>query len=250
MCIRDSNGTTNPYIFAGRGRPNVTALEYIGGDPSHGQNYMKRVIYWGEMDVTQGTTLNDSLGNYSVTHSSAWGFPSKVQTNWGGTMLDFDGDGKNELLLSMQNVKDSLTNTVYNWNGSGMDTSTYTYANPKAWTVILLENSENTLSNEEEPITFIAPEQYKLSQNYPNPFNPNTTIEYTIPINRKVSVKIYNVSGQLVNTLVDNQYVDAGTHKIMWDGRNSNGTSVATGMYFYSLEWAGMKKVKSMTLLK
>ena len=89
------NGTTNPYIFAGRGRPNVTALEYIGGDPSHGQNYMKRVIYWGEMDVTQGTTLNDSLGNYSVTHSSAWGFPSKVQTNWGGTMLDFDGDGKN-----------------------------------------------------------------------------------------------------------------------------------------------------------
>ena len=244
------NGTTNPYIFAGRGRPNVQALEYIGGDPSHGQSYMKRVIYWGEMDVTQGTTLNDSLGNYSVTHSSAWGFPSKVQTNWGGTMLDFDGDGKNELLLSMQNVKDSLTNTVYNWNGSGMDTSTYTYANPKAWTVILLENSENTLSNEEEPITFIAPEQYKLSQNYPNPFNPNTTIEYTIPINRKVSVKIYNVSGQLVNTLVDNQYVDAGTHKIMWDGRNSNGTSVATGMYFYSLEWAGMKKVKSMTLLK
>ena len=119
-------------------------------------------------------------------------------------VADFDGDGKNELLLSMQNVKDSLTNTVYNWNGSGMDTSTYTYANPKAWTVILLENSENTLSNEEEPITFIAPEQYKLSQNYPNPFNPNTTIEYTIPINRKVSVKIYNVSGQLVNTLVDN----------------------------------------------
>jgi hypothetical protein len=167
-------------------------------------------------------------------------------------MLDFDGDGKNELLLSMQNVKDSLKNTNYDWNASTekYDTTTTMYVNPKAWTVILLENSDNMLSSDDEIITFISPEQYRLSQNYPNPFNPNTTIEYTIPINRKVSVKIYNVNGQLVNTLVNNEFVDAGTHKVMWNGKNNNGITVSTGMYFYSLEWAGMKKVKSMTLLK
>ncbi len=56
------NGTTNPYIFAGRGRPNVTALEYIGGDPSHGQNYMKRVIYWGEMEMNLLLELNLWVG--------------------------------------------------------------------------------------------------------------------------------------------------------------------------------------------
>lgn len=244
------DGSTNKYIFAGRGRPNVSALEYIGPDPSTPQSYIKKNIYWGEMDVTQITHTVDSNGVHTDKHYSAWGFPSKVQTQWGGTMLDFDGDGKNELLLSMQNVRDSLKNTNYDWNGSSFDTSTVMYVNPKAWTVILLENSDNMLSSDDDLITFIQPEQYRLSQNYPNPFNPNTTIEYTIPINRRVSVKIYNVNGQLINTLVNNEYVDAGKHKVMWNGKNSNGVAVSTGMYFYSLEWAGMKKVKSMTLLK
>ena len=246
------DGSTNKYIFAGRGRPNVSALEYIGPDPSTPQSYIKKDIYWGEMDVTQITHTVDSNGVHTDKHYSAWGFPSKVQTQWGGTMLDFDGDGKNELLLSMQSVKDSLKNTEYDWNAAEgqYDTSFTMYVNPKAWTVILLENSANTLSSDDDIITFITPEQYRLSQNYPNPFNPNTTIEYTIPINRRVSVKIYNVSGQLINTLVNNEYVDAGTHKVMWNGKNSNGVAVSTGMYFYSLEWAGMKKVKSMTLLK
>jgi hypothetical protein len=246
------DGSTSNYIFAGRGRPNVSALEYIGPDPSTPQSYIKKDIYWGEMDVTQITHRVDSSGVHTDKHNSSWGFPSKVQTQWGGTMLDFDGDGKNELLLSMQSVKDSLKNTEYDWNAAEgqYDTSFTMYVNPKAWTVILLENSANTLSSDDDIITFITPEQYRLSQNYPNPFNPNTTIEYTIPINRRVSVKIYNVSGQLINTLVNNEYVDAGTHKVMWNGKNSNGVAVSTGMYFYSLEWAGMKKVKSMTLLK
>ena len=246
------DGSPNKYIFAGRGRPNVSALEYIGPDPSTPQSYIKKNIYWGEMDVTQTKHRVDENGLHTDEISSSWGFPSKVQTQWGGTMLDFDGDGKNELLLSMQNVKDSLKNTNYDWNASTekYDTTTTMYVNPKAWTVILLENSDNMLSSDDEIITFISPEQYRLSQNYPNPFNPNTTIEYTIPINRKVSVKIYNVNGQLVNTLVNNEFVDAGTHKVMWNGKNNNGITVSTGMYFYSLEWAGMKKVKSMTLLK
>ena len=75
-------------------------------------------------------------------------------------------------------------------------------------------------------------------------------IQYTVPINRKISVKIYNVNGQLVNTLINNELVSAGAHEVMWHGNNHNGVKVSTGMYFYSLEWAGMKKVKRMTLLK
>jgi hypothetical protein len=245
------DGRARPYIFAGRGRPNVSALEYIGPDVSTPQSYIKKDIYFGEMDVTYTIHMVDSNGVHTDEVRSNWGFPSKVQTQWGGTMLDFDGDGKNELLLSMQNVRDSLTNTNYDWNAAAgkYDTTTASYVNPKAWTVIILENSDNMLSND-EPITFITPEQYRLSQNYPNPFNPNTTIEYTIPINRRVSVKIYNINGQLVRTLLNNEFVDAGTHKVMWNGKNSNGVAVSTGMYLYSLEWAGMRKVKSMTLLK
>ena len=121
--------------------------------------------------------------------------------------------------------------------------------NQKPWAFIILENSTAQLGTD-EPVTFITPEQYRLAQNYPNPFNPNTTIEYAIPINRKVSVKVYNVNGQLVRTLVNNQMVNAGTHKVVWDGKNHLGNKVSTGMYLYSLEWAGAKKVKTMTLVK
>ena len=245
------DGHDNPYIFSSRGRPNVTALEFIGPDPSIGTSYLEKVIYWGELDVTETKTTTDENGDVTVVHTSKWGFPSKIQTHWGDDLLDFDGDNKKELLLSFQNVRDSLTHTAYTWNAteSKYDTVLTTVANPKAWTFVLLENGSEQLATD-DPITFISPEDYRLEQNYPNPFNPNTTIQYTVPISRKVSVKIYNVNGQLVNTLINNEMVSAGTHKVMWNGKNKNGLSVSTGMYFYSLEWAGMKKVKSMTLLK
>ena len=245
------DGHNNPYIFSSRSRPNLSALEYIGPDPSLGTSYIEKTIYWGELDVTETKTTTDETGTTTVDHTFRWGFPSKVQTHWGGNLLDFDGDNKKEILMSFQNNRDSLTHTSYTWNAttSMYDTVLTTVVNPKAWTFVMLENGSEQLAAD-EPITFIAPSDYRLEQNYPNPFNPNTTIQYTVPINRKISVKIYNVNGQLVNTLINNELVSAGTHKVIWNGKNKNGLQVSTGMYFYSLEWAGMKKVKSMTLLK
>ena len=245
------DGHDNPYIFSSRSRPNVTALEYIGPDPSSGSSYLEKVIYWGELDVTETKTTTDENGDVTVDHTFRWGFPSRVLTHWGDELLDFDGDNKKEILLSFQNVRDSLTHTAYTWNAtdSKYDTTLTKVENEKAWSFVLIENGSEQLATD-DPITFIAPEEYRLEQNYPNPFNPNTTIQYTVPIDRKVSVKIYNVNGQLVNTLINNELVSAGTHKVTWNGKNKNGLTVSTGMYFYSLEWAGMKKVKSMTLLK
>ena len=115
--------------------------------------------------------------------------------------------------------------------------------------IIILESGNEQLASD-DPIAFLSPEDYKLEQNYPNPFNPNTTIEYTVPINRRVTVNVYNINGQLVRTLVDNKMVNAGTHRAVWHGKNNLGKQVSTGMYLYSLEWAGMKKVKRMTLVK
>jgi flagellar hook assembly protein FlgD len=245
------DGHDNPYIFSSRGRPNITAMEYIGPDPSLGSSYLEKVIYWGELDVADTKTTTDETGAVTVKETKRWGFPSKVQTRWGDEMLDFDGDNKKEILMSFQNVQDSLTNTSYTWNATTAqyDTLVERVVSPKSWTFLMLENGSESLGIK-DPITFIAPEDYRLEQNYPNPFNPNTMIRYTVPIDRKVSVKIYNVNGQLVNTLINNKLVSAGTHEVMWHGNNKNGLKVSTGMYFYSLEWAGMKKVKRMTLLK
>ncbi|SUZ80013.1 uncharacterized protein METZ01_LOCUS32867 [marine metagenome] len=244
----DGGGKT---VFFGRGRPNVSGLEYIGPDPSHAGSYMERPVYWGELDVTQNTTTTDETGAVTVSHSQKWGFVSKIVTEWDGASLDFDMDSKKELLVSFQNVTDTLTHTAYTWNAttSQYDTVLTKVANPKPWNFLVLENGTDQL-DADEPMMFINPEEYRLAQNYPNPFNPNTTIEYTVPINRKVSIHVYNITGQLVKTLVDNQLVTSGTHKVVWNGKNNLDRKVSTGMYLYSLEWAGMKKVKSMTLLK
>ena len=248
------DGNTNPHIFAGSfssKQPNVSAHEFIGPDASSGSSYLKKAIYYGELDVAEATTTTDEAGTTTTTYRRKWGYTSDIQASWGDDLLDFDGDGKKELLVSFQSQADSLTHKTYTWNAtlSKYDTVLTTVANTKNWEFAILENGSDALSTD-DPITFISPEEYRLEQNYPNPFNPNTTIQYTVPIDRKVSVKIYNVNGQLVNTLINNELVSAGTHKVTWNGKNKNGLTVSTGMYFYSLEWAGMKKVKSMTLLK
>jgi hypothetical protein len=93
------------------------------------------------------------------------------------------------------------------------------------------------------------PGQYQLFQNYPNPFNPNTTIQYALIETGKVSLKIYNLLGQEIRTLVNNTQ-DAGYQTIQWDGRDDIGQSVASGIYIYRLETDGYVSTKKMILLK
>jgi hypothetical protein len=88
------------------------------------------------------------------------------------------------------------------------------------------------------------PTQYQLSNNYPNPFNPTTVIEYALPKEDKVSLKIYNVIGQEVATL-KNEIQKAGTYRVSFDG-----AKLATGVYFYRLQTSGFNQVKKMLLVK
>jgi hypothetical protein len=79
------------------------------------------------------------------------------------------------------------------------------------------------------------PSSYSLSQNFPNPFNPMTTIRYTLAMPSRVTLKIYNILGQLVRTLVDgSQY--AGDSEVSWDGTGNNGVAVASGVYICRFE--------------
>ncbi len=89
-----------------------------------------------------------------------------------------------------------------------------------------------------------VPAVYALDQNYPNPFNPTTVIEYSLPNQKPVTLKIYNVIGQEVRTLV-NQVQAAGKYRVKFEG-----ASVASGVYFYKLEAGEFSQVKKMLLLK
>jgi hypothetical protein len=90
-----------------------------------------------------------------------------------------------------------------------------------------------SLTGVPEPVAGI-PTEFELAQNYPNPFNPSTTIQFGLPVAADVTLKIYNVLGQEVVTLFDGQR-GAGTFQSVWNGRNSAGNQIASGMYFYNL---------------
>jgi len=90
----------------------------------------------------------------------------------------------------------------------------------------------------------IVPEQFALSQNYPNPFNPATTIEYQLPVDTKITLKVYNILGQEIATLANDQQ-KAGYYKLQWDAGR-----YASGMYIYRLYSKDFVQTKKMVLIK
>jgi hypothetical protein len=92
--------------------------------------------------------------------------------------------------------------------------------------------------------------QFKLRQNAPNPFNKLTVINYQLPKTGQVSLAVYNISGQRVKTLVEQQQQQAGAHSVTWNGRDGNGRTVANGVYLYRLQVGSTSLMGKMTMLK
>jgi hypothetical protein len=123
-------------------------------------------------------------------------------------------------------------------------------------TVKLVEADLRDVNNESDVVeesgsgdTFV-PTVSALHQNHPNPFNPTTTLTYDVATPGAVSVRIYDVSGKLVRTLVD-EFKTTGRYELSWDGRNNNGTTVTTGVYFYRMTAPGFAShTRKMLLLK
>ena len=91
---------------------------------------------------------------------------------------------------------------------------------------------------------------FQLIQNYPNPFNPSTNIKFIInETTNSYTLNIYNLKGQLVKTLVKGN-LEKGTHNIVWDGTDSNGNNVSSGIYLYSLSNGKSNQIKRMVLMK
>ena len=98
----------------------------------------------------------------------------------------------------------------------------------------------------DEPLP--GPETFGLS-NYPNPFNPSTTITYELAKAGRTRLAVYNLRGQMVNILSDEQQ-SSGTHKIVWDGLDSHGRSLSSGVYLLKLETDGKTALHRMMLVK
>lgn len=93
------------------------------------------------------------------------------------------------------------------------------------------------------------PRTYSLHNNYPNPFNPSTTIKFEMADFTDVTIEIYDILGNKINTLFKGKKA-AGSHEIVWNGKNSAGVAVSSGLYFYKMKTKSFTKTKKMMLLK
>ncbi len=93
------------------------------------------------------------------------------------------------------------------------------------------------------------PQSFQLDQNYPNPFNPSTTIRYVLAKTTDITLEIFNTLGQKVRTLVNSRQ-STGEHTVVWDGKDGNGSSVASGIYLYRLNVENRRITRKMLLLR
>ena len=152
--------------------------------------------------------------------------------------------------------------TVYNNSNSGLpdnfvsslaiDGSGNKWIGTGGWTFfgnygggLAVYKEGGVVSVEENPtLREIVPNKYLLSQNYPNPFNPSTTIKYSVPKLSFVTIKIYDVLGSEIATLV-NEEKPIGTYALNWNAAN-----LSSGVYFYLLQAGDFVQTKKMILLK
>jgi hypothetical protein len=164
---------------------------------------------------------------------------------------DADGDGSIELAISFQGVDDSLFVIDEVWNAGTLAydrTVRETIEAPVRSFMRIISMDGFVVAIDENVI--ITPDDYALEANYPNPFSDETTIGFELPLDKQISVKVYDVTGRLVSTLVNDERYPKGKHTVTWDGRTSNGGAVASGTYFYTLEYGNFRKSRQMVLVK
>ena len=243
----DRNGKKE--LLVGSAYPsNVVAIEYKGtgaiNDPA---SYTRKVLYTGESSIYATITYRDSLGKKDTVRTIGEGFVSKMTTP-----TDLDGDGRIETIIPYQSLVDSITTSWSHFRADSakfVTDSSKVATNLKKWIFRSLEADivGDVISKE---YVVVMPDDYKLNQNYPNPFNPSTEISFFLPLDKKISVKVYDMLGREVRGLVADELYAKGTHAVQWNGRDNNGNQVASGAYICRLTTGNIDKSMKMMLLK
>lgn len=111
----------------------------------------------------------------------------------------------------------------------------------------LYVDTENVTVSDDDPVELLPSKL--VASNYPNPFNPETTISFSLPVAGHASVQVYNIRGQLVNTLL-NEEVKAGQTSVVWKGIDQHGRNVSSGIYFYKIKTERDEIISKMILMK
>jgi hypothetical protein len=235
-------------LLGGSADYNLITMEYNGtGSILDGANYDIEIVYGGDVNVFHNVDIYDSLGVPIDTVRYEGPFVSKMYAG-----CDVNGDGNMEVVMSYQSVADSITYKYYAWDQTAGDyllDSTWKVFNPNAVNLRVIEYT-GASGFQELDLDVVTPDDYVLEQNYPNPFNPSTTIRFSLPVDKKISLKVYDILGNEVKTLLGSEELAKGAYEVTWDGTNNFGSRVASGTYIYTLKYGNFSKSMKMTLLK
>ncbi len=185
-------------------------------------------------DSVQANGRMTGLGNPHGISTTAW-FEWGTSTIYGNaTTAQSLGSGTG--LAEFEDIVNGLSaNTLYHFRAVAQNAAGVMYGADQLLRVL----DPNDVGEENE-----IPIEYALKQNYPNPFNPSTVISYDIPVNVYVTLKVYDVLGREVMTLVDG-LIEAGYHQA-----TMNASNLASGLYFYRLQAGAYTSVKKLMLMK
>ena len=210
-----------PGIFPGR-------LEYVLGAPNglnpFGYSHLEFYLHGGE---TSGQ--DPQVGGKKL---SEWGIAVKPDT-WTRVSIPISELPLTGGRLTGITVSGAIKETFY------IDDMKLVAEEPPTGEPLALDESDGG----------IVPSSYALSQNYPNPFNPETTIRYDLPAEIQVTASIYNAMGQRIRTLLGGTQ-EAGYHRVLWDGRDDTGQSVASGVYLCRMEADNFSAVRKLMLVR
>jgi aminopeptidase N len=202
-------------------------LDYFFQEWIYGENYPKYTVGWSKYPVG-GDIYHITLNIFQTANANPIFFTMPVQVKF-NTLL---GD----TIITLFN--NALAQT-YQLNINGLPTSVE--FDPGNWILKSLLRLTEAEDVNLQPV-------YGLEQNYPNPFNPATRIQYTISSRQFVSLKVYGVLGNLIETLI-NEEIPAGTYEITWNAA-SGGSQLPSGVYFYQLKTGDFIQTKKMILLR
>jgi len=246
VIVADSNNVPwQPYIFS-------SASDGLCGicKPNIGISADSNVLFSGFMVAsafTGGSVDTLSFFDGYVTASGdgglTWKTPVKItpdspRRDWTYTSISpWNDDDSNNWYANLLIQSDSIPGSFVNHTVNGQSLAQLMF--------VRVEVSKDSIIVSVKNISNEIPEEYSLQQNYPNPFNPSTTIRFSIPNTSNVTLKIYNINGQEIATLVNNEVVSAGIKEI-----DFNAVNLSSGIYFYTFKADDFVDVKKMVLVK
>ena len=256
-CLSDVSGDGIDDIWVSQGKINFI---YFGGQPF--DTLPDVTIDWLYMFANMENIGDINSDGYNdvmlVFNASLFSYVSYIYCYPGMDTLVDAAFSDDAYRIALQQGAISHVGYDHSWcgdvNGDGIDDALITAGEygtgaGSEGRIIIQSGWDEPTAVDENGFEVPVVSKLELNQNYPNPFNSGTTIEFTLPRSSYTELKIYNLLGEEVTTLIEGELL-SGEHRISWDGKDGNGNPTAAGIYFYRVQSGQYSETKKLIFLK